>query len=75
MDRAGRPAAVPVPVSVPVSIAVAGFMLFGPDSLLSGVGAIDVGSKEGALSAAGIITLPGIMTGQILAVDGGSVLH
>jgi len=38
-----------------VSIAVAGFMLFGPDSLLSGVGAIDVGSKEGALSAAGII--------------------
>jgi MFS transporter, OPA family, sugar phosphate sensor protein UhpC len=38
-----------------VSIGFAGFMLFGPDSLLSGVGAIDVGSKEGALSAAGII--------------------
>jgi sugar phosphate permease len=38
-----------------ISIGFAGFMLFGPDSLLSGVGAIDVGSKEGALSAAGII--------------------
>jgi len=38
-----------------VSIGFAGFMLFGPDSLLSGVGAIDVGSRRGALSAAGII--------------------
>jgi sugar phosphate permease len=34
---------------------LAGFMLFGPDALLSGVGAIDVGSKRGALAAAGII--------------------
>lgn len=38
-----------------VSMGLAGFMLFGPDSLLSGVGAIDVGSKRGALAAAGII--------------------
>jgi OPA family sugar phosphate sensor protein UhpC-like MFS transporter len=38
-----------------ISIGVAGFMLFGPDSLLSGVGAIDVGSKQGALAAAGVI--------------------
>ena len=38
-----------------VSVGVAGFMLFGPDSLISGVGAIDVGSRRGALSAAGII--------------------
>jgi len=30
-------------------------MLFGPDALLSGVGAIDVGSRRGALAAAGII--------------------
>ncbi len=37
------------------SMGLAGFMLFGPDSLLSGVGAIDVGSKRGALAAAGII--------------------
>ncbi|MBZ5619352.1 MAG: MFS transporter [Acidobacteriia bacterium] len=38
-----------------VSMGLAGFMLFGPDALLSGVGAIDVGSKRGALAAAGII--------------------
>jgi sugar phosphate permease len=38
-----------------VSMGVAGFMLYGPDSLISGVGAIDVGSKRGALAAAGII--------------------
>ena len=38
-----------------VSMGLAGFMLYGPDSLLSGVGAIDVGSPRGALAAAGII--------------------
>jgi sugar phosphate permease len=38
-----------------VSMGLAGFMLYGPDSLLSGVGAIDVGSQRGALTAAGII--------------------
>lgn len=38
-----------------VSLGLAGFMLFGPDSLVSGVGAIDVGSRRGALAAAGII--------------------
>jgi sugar phosphate permease len=38
-----------------VSMGLCGFMLYGPDSLLSGVGAIDVGSVRGALVAAGII--------------------
>jgi sugar phosphate permease len=38
-----------------VSMGLAGFMLYGPDSLISGVGAIDVGTKRGALVAAGII--------------------
>ncbi|MFH1807935.1 MAG: MFS transporter [Pseudomonadota bacterium] len=38
-----------------VSMGLAGFMLYGPDSLLSGVGAIDIGSVRGALVAAGII--------------------
>lgn len=38
-----------------VSMGLSGFMLYGPDSLISGVGAIDVGSKKGALAAAGII--------------------
>jgi MFS transporter, OPA family, sugar phosphate sensor protein UhpC len=38
-----------------ISLGLAGFMLYGPDSLLSGVGAIDVSSKRSALAAAGII--------------------
>ncbi len=38
-----------------ISMGLAGFMLYGPDSLLSGVGAIDVTSKKSALAAAGII--------------------
>jgi sugar phosphate permease len=38
-----------------IAMGMAGFMLYGPDSLISGVGAIDVGSKRGALAAAGII--------------------
>ncbi len=38
-----------------ISMGSVGFMLFGPDSLISGVGAIDVGSTKGALVAAGII--------------------
>jgi len=38
-----------------LSMGLAGFMLFGPDSLLSGVGAIDASSRRGALAAAGII--------------------
>lgn len=32
-----------------------GFMLYGPDSLLSGAGAIDLGSRRAAIAAAGII--------------------
>ena len=32
-----------------------GFMLYGPDTLLAGAGAIDVSSKRGAVAAAGII--------------------
>ncbi|MBN2497270.1 MAG: MFS transporter [Deltaproteobacteria bacterium] len=38
-----------------ISMGLCGFMLYGPDSVLSGVGAIDVGSQRGALVAAGII--------------------
>ncbi len=36
-------------------LALCGFMLMGPDSLLSGAGAIDVGGRAGAIVAAGII--------------------
>ncbi|MCB1191068.1 MAG: MFS transporter [Leptospiraceae bacterium] len=38
-----------------ISLSLCGFMLMGPDSLLAGVGAIDVGGKNGAIVAAGII--------------------
>ena len=38
-----------------VGLALTGFMLAGPDSLLSGVGSIDVASKRGAVVAAAII--------------------
>jgi len=37
------------------SMVVVGFMLYGPDSLLSGAGAIDLGSRRAAIAAAGII--------------------
>jgi sugar phosphate permease len=46
-------------VSVPVfavGIALAGFSLYGPDALLTGAGAMDIGSRKGALLAAGIIS-------------------
>ncbi|MCU0694265.1 MAG: MFS transporter [Polyangiaceae bacterium] len=36
-------------------LGLCGLLLYGPDSLLSGVGAIDVGSPRGAMVAAGII--------------------
>jgi len=38
-----------------IGLALCGFMLMGPDSLLSGVGAIDVGGKKAAILAAAII--------------------
>ena len=38
-----------------VSLGLVGFMLFGPDSLLTGAGAIEIGSPRTALAAAGII--------------------
>ncbi|MCC6750192.1 MAG: MFS transporter [Deltaproteobacteria bacterium] len=44
--------------SVPLfalSLGLVGFLLYGPDSLLSAAGAIDVGSQAGALRASGLI--------------------
>jgi len=38
-----------------VSLALIGFTLYGPDALMSGAGAIDVGSPQKAVLAAGII--------------------
>ncbi|MDY0061430.1 MAG: MFS transporter [Myxococcota bacterium] len=45
--------------------ALVGFMLYGPDFLVSGAGAVDVGSQRGALVAAGLISGIGTM-GAIL---------
>ena len=38
-----------------MSLSCIGFTLYGPDSLMSGAGAIDVGSRKYALVAAGVI--------------------
>lgn len=38
-----------------IALSLCGFMLMGPDSLLAGVGAIDVGGRRGAIVAAGLI--------------------
>jgi sugar phosphate permease len=38
-----------------IALSICGFMLMGPDSLLAGVGAIDVGGRRGAVVAAGLI--------------------
>ena len=38
-----------------IGLSLCGFMLMGPDSLLAGVGAIDVGGRKGAIVAAGMI--------------------
>lgn len=38
-----------------VAISLVGFSLYGPDALLSGAGAMDIGSRRGATLAAGII--------------------
>ncbi|MFZ5478620.1 MAG: MFS transporter [Myxococcota bacterium] len=45
-------------VSVPlfaVCIGIVGFTLYGPDALMTGAGAMDIGSRRGAALAAGII--------------------
>ncbi|MBI5508133.1 MAG: MFS transporter [Deltaproteobacteria bacterium] len=42
-------------VAFGIAYSLTGFMLYGPDSLISGAGAIDVGSRKYALAAAGII--------------------
>jgi sugar phosphate permease len=39
-----------------VCLGLVGFTLFGPDALLTGAGAMDIGSREGAVRAAGIIS-------------------
>ena len=47
---------------------VIGFLLYGPDALISSVSAVDFGTKEGASSAAGVINGMG-STGQVLGMS------
>ena len=47
------------PLYFALVLGVIGFMLYGPDSLLTGAGAIDVGSRKYAIAAAGIINSMG----------------
>ena len=63
-------------------LAVVGFMLFGPDALLTGAGAMDLGSKRSALAAAGIINGMGsigsmaqeIVLPQVMAYSQGGIV-
>ena len=38
-----------------ICLALVGFTLYGPDALMTGAGAMDIGSRRGAVLAAGII--------------------
>jgi OPA family sugar phosphate sensor protein UhpC-like MFS transporter len=40
---------------VTIAMGIIGFTLYGPDSLLSGAGAVDLGGRQGAITAAGTI--------------------
>jgi OPA family sugar phosphate sensor protein UhpC-like MFS transporter len=51
-----------------VLLFVIGFLLYGPDALISGACAVDFGTKKGASSAAGLINGLG-STGQILGMS------
>ena len=44
-----------------VSLGLVGFTLYGPDALMSGAGAMDIGSRRGAVLAAGVINGMGSM--------------
>ena len=53
-------------VSTMVAIGLVGFFTYGPDSLMSGAAAIDIGSEKGAAKAAGFINGVG-SAGQLLS--------
>lgn len=49
-----------------ISIGVIGILTFGPDSLMSGAAAMDIGSERGAATAAGLINAMG-SAGQLIS--------
>jgi sugar phosphate permease len=64
-----------------VGLGIVGFMLYGPDSILSGAGAIDLGGKRGAILAAGVINGIGsigamvqeVLVGRMYQASGGDL--
>ncbi|MBU0553427.1 MFS transporter [Myxococcota bacterium] len=58
-----------------VSIGLVGFTLYGPDALMTGAGAIEVGSLRGAAMAAGIINGMGSFGGVLQELLLGRVLE
>ena len=53
-------------VAIGINIGLIGVMTYGPDSILSGATAMDIGGKKGAAMAAGIINGVG-SAGQLLS--------
>lgn len=58
-----------------ISLALIGFSLYGPDALMSGAGAMDVGSRRQAVAAAGIINGMGSCGSVVQDLVLGSVLQ
>jgi OPA family sugar phosphate sensor protein UhpC-like MFS transporter len=56
-------------LSLGLSFFLIGFLLYAPDSLVSGIAAIDFGTKKGASTAAGLIN----GFGSIGAIIGGTI--
>jgi len=64
-----------------VCIGLIGFTLYGPDALLTGAGAMDIGGKRGAVRAAGIISGLGsagsvvqeLLIGKLYTQSGGAI--
>jgi len=58
-----------------LSLALIGFSLYGPDALMSGAGAMDVGSRRQAVAAAGVINGMGSAGSVLQDIVLGSVLE
>jgi sugar phosphate permease len=58
-----------------VILGVIGFSLYGPDALMAGAGAIDVGSPKRAVAAAGIINGMGSVGSVLQEVVVGRILN
>jgi sugar phosphate permease len=77
MSTAGTRSAL----SFAVAISLIGFTLYGPDALMTGAGAMDIGAESGAVRAAGIISGLGsagsvvqeLLIGHLYRQNGGAI--